>query len=269
MERINKTGAIRVGYVPNRIPFSYFNTVGELVGFDIDLAHKLAKDFEWNIEFIPIDHEKMAQQLKTGIYDIVMSGIAMTSHRLGEMAFSDPYLDTTAALIVKDFRKDDFATIEKVRELENLTIAIPDRDKNLREGLKQLYPNAQIVMLDTPVDYFEENFPNLDALLSTAEGGSAWTLLYPKFHAVVIKPETHKIPLAYPIAGGDRVMADIINKWIYLAKDSPSFKRKYDYWIMGIGAEEPGPRWSVMRNVLGWGVEEEKTKKEPSAEAKE
>lgn len=59
-------------------------------------------------------------------------------------------------------------------------------------------------------------------MMATAEGGSAWTLLYPKFHAVVIKPETRKIPLAYPIAEGDRVLANIINKWIYLQKDSPS-----------------------------------------------
>jgi ABC-type amino acid transport substrate-binding protein len=64
MERINKTGTIRVGYVPNRIPFSYFNTVGELVGFDIDMAHKLAKDFDWDIEFIPIDLDKLTKQLK-------------------------------------------------------------------------------------------------------------------------------------------------------------------------------------------------------------
>ena len=79
-ERIKKTGTIRVGYDPNRMPFSYFNTVGELVGFDIDMAHKLAKDFEWNIEFIPIDHTKLAHQLKTGVYDIVMGGIAMTAY---------------------------------------------------------------------------------------------------------------------------------------------------------------------------------------------
>jgi hypothetical protein len=127
----------------------------------------------------------------------------------------------------------------------------------LKEGLKQLYPNAQIVMLDSPIDYFEKNIPNLDAMLSTAEGGSSWTLLYPKYHAVVVKPETHKIPLAYPIAAGDLVLADLINKWIYLAKDSPSYQRKYDYWIMGIGAEETKPRWSVLRNVLGWGLDEE------------
>jgi len=266
MERINKTGTIRVGYVPNQIPFSYFNTVGELVGFDIDMAHKLAKDFEWNIEFIPIDHDKLAKQLKTGPYDMIMSGIAMTADRLDEMTFSDPYLDTTAALIVEDFRKDEFDTVEKVRKLQKLWIAIPGRGSTLKKGLKELYPNAKIVMLDTPIDFFEKNIPNLDAMLLTAEGGSAWTLLYPKYHTVVIKPETHKIPLAYPIAGGDRVLADIINKWIYLAKDSPGFKRKYGYWIMGVGAEEEKPRWSVVRNVLGWGLDKEEKEQEKSTD---
>ena len=270
MERINKTGTIRVGYDPKQMPFAYFNTVGELVGFDIGMAHKLANDFEWNIEFIPIDHEKMAEQLKTGVYDIVMSGIAMTPDRLDEMSFSDPYLDTTAALIVEDFRKDEFETIEKVRKMEKLKIAIPGPNRYLEEGLKHIYPNAEVVVLDTSIDYFEKNFPNLDAMLATAEGGSAWTLLYPNFHAVVIKPETHKIPIAYPIAGGDRELADIINKWIYLQKGSPSFKRKYDYWILGEGAEEKTPRWSVMRNVLGWGLDkDEKQQEKPTVESKE
>jgi ABC-type amino acid transport substrate-binding protein len=269
MERIDKTGTIRVGYVPDQMPFSYFNTVGELVGFDIDMAHKLARDFEWNIEFIPVNRDMLAKQLQTGVYDIVMSGIVMTPDRLDKMAFSTPYLDTTAALIVEDFRKDEFDTIEKVRKLHNLIIAIATRDRNLKEGLEQLYPNAQIMMLNSPIEYFEKNIPNLDAMLSTAEGGSAWTLLYPKYHAVVIKPQTHKIPLAYPIAAGDLVLADLINKWIYLAKDSPSYQRKYDYWIMGVGAEETKPRWSVLRNVLGWGLDEEEKKKKKKKEEEE
>ncbi|CAB1057798.1 Proton/glutamate symporter [Olavius sp. associated proteobacterium Delta 1] len=269
IERIIKTGTIRVGYDPKRMPFSYFNTVGELVGFDIDMAHKLAKDFEWNIDFIPIEHVDIADQLKTGIYDIVMSGIAMTPDRLEKMTFSNPYLDTTAAFIVADYRKDDFATIDKVRNLRNLIIAIPGRERYFRQGIKQMFPNADIVMLNSPIEFFEKTIPNLDAMLATAEGGSAWTLLYPEYHAVVVKPETHKIPLAYPIAAGDRVLADIINKWIYLVKDSPSFQRKYDYWIMGIGAEEKLPRWSVVRNALGWGLDkEDKKQKKSAAESK-
>lgn len=194
-----------------------------------------------------------------------LTGTIRVGYDPNRMPFA--YFNTAAALVVEDFRKDEFDTIEKVRQLKQLQIAIPDRDRNLREGLKRLYPNAEVYMLDTPIDFFEKNFPNLDAMLMTAEGGSAWTLLYPKFHTVVIKPGTHKIPLAYPIAGGDRVLADIINKWIYLVKDSPGFKRKYDYWIMGVGAEEEKPRWSVVRNVLGWGLDEEE--KIPTVENEE
>jgi ABC-type amino acid transport substrate-binding protein len=180
------------------------------------------------------------------------------------MTFSDPYLDTTVALIVEDHREDDFATIDKIRELEKLIIAVPSRDINFRKRFREILPNAQIVYLDTPEDFFEKNIPNLDAMLMTAEGGSAWTPLYPKYNAVVAKPETYKIPLAFPIAKGDRVLPDIINKWIYLAKESPSVKRKYDYWILGIGAKEEKPRWSVLRNILGWGLEEKEAEQEDS-----
>jgi Na+/H+-dicarboxylate symporter len=269
MERIEKTGTIRVGYLPNYIPFSYFNTIGELVGFDIDMAHQLAKDFQWNIEFIPVNREKFMEQLQQGLCDIVMSGVALTPDRLGKVVFSAPYLDTTAALIVEDFRKDEFATIEKVRKLKKLKIAIPARSRYFSEGIKYLYPNAEVVMLEDPVDFYEKNFPDLDAMLATAEGGSAWTLLYPNFHAVVIKPETHKIPLAYPIAKESRELESIISKWIYLEKDSPSFNKRYDYWILGIGAEEKKPRWSVLRNVIGWGRgEEEEGKETPSTDSK-
>ena len=264
LERIRATETLRVGYNPDNLPFSYFNTVGELVGFDIDMAHSLAKAFEWNLEFIPVDDANIAEQLKKGVYDIAMAGIAMTSERLQRMTFSAPYLDTTAALIVEDYRQDEFATSDKIRKLENLLIAVP-RDYHIRGGVKQVFPNAQVVAIDTPRDFLEKTIPNLDAMLSTAEGGSAWTLLYPKFQTVVIKPEIHKIPYAYPLAGGDPAFVNLIDKWIYLEKNSPKFQRKYDYWIMGVGAEEIKPRWSIMRNVLGWGVDKDEKEPTPSA----
>jgi len=235
-----------------------------LVGFDIDMAHSLAKAFDWNLEFIPVDDANIAEQLKKGVYDIAMAGIAMTSERLQRMTFSAPYLNTTAALIVEDFRKDEFDTIDKIRKLENLIVAVP-RDFHLRGGVKKVFPNAQIVVIDTPRAFLEKTIPNLDAMLSTAEGGSAWTLLYPKFQTVVIKPETHKILYAYPIAGSDPAFVNLIDKWLYLIKNSPEFQRKFDYWIMGMGAEEINPRWSIMRNVLGWGVDKDEKEPPPSA----
>ena len=33
--------------------------------------------------------------------------------------------------------------------------------------------------------------------------------------------------------------------------------RLYDHWVLGKTAEPRDPRWSVVRNVFGWGVEAE------------
>jgi hypothetical protein len=33
---------------------------------------------------------------------------------------------------------------------------------------------------------------------------------------------------------------------------SVAIQQLYAYWILGGGAEPKEPRWSVMRNVLGW-----------------
>ena len=50
---IKKRNLLRVGYIADNVPFSYFNHNDELVGFDISLAHKLAEDLGVQVEFIP------------------------------------------------------------------------------------------------------------------------------------------------------------------------------------------------------------------------
>ncbi len=48
-------------------------------------------------------------------------------------------------------------------------------------------------------------------------------------------------------------MADFVSRWIELVhKQRLDSQRIYDHWILGAEAEERKPRWSVIRNVLGW-----------------
>ena len=89
--------------------------------------------------------------------------------------------------------------------------------------------------------------------LPCAEGGSALTLLNPSFSVVVPRPETITVPVAFPIARGGESFADYIGSWIDIKKKNNSFQRYYDHWILGVIPEdEKPPRWSVIRNVLGW-----------------
>ena len=259
LERIQKTGTIRVGYIPDNLPFSYFNNIGELVGFDIDLAHELAKDFDWHLVFVPFEYATMGEQLNRGDFDIIMSGIPMTTDNIKKMKFSTPYLHSTMAFVVHDHLRNDFATYASIRKLKRPNIAVHESPYFVKK-LKAEFPNIEIVNLENQLDFFEGNFPNLDALLISAEEGSAWTLRYPKFDTVVPKPGLIKIPVGIPIAANDQELADLMSHWIQLKKGSITYDEKYNYWIEGEGAEEKKPRWSVVRNVFGWGVEKSNKK---------
>jgi Na+/H+-dicarboxylate symporter/ABC-type amino acid transport substrate-binding protein len=253
LERLRRTGVMRVGYHPDNLPFSYFNINDQLVGFDVDMALLLGRDLGCRVEFYPITFRNMAEVLNEHRVDVVMAGVQMTADRLRQMNFSVSYLDTTVAFLVRDYRKSDFASRDAMRERKNLKIGIPRLMGQVELDLKRYLPKAEAITIESPRDFFGNLRADLDALLLTAESGSAWTLIYPAYTVVVPKPDIIKIPLAYPVAGKDDEMADFLSRWIELNQKSQlDFKRFYDHWILGLDAEEKKPRWSVIRDVLHW-----------------
>jgi Na+/H+-dicarboxylate symporter len=252
LQRIRETGVLRVGFHPDSMPYTYFSETGELIGFDVDMAQILARELRVKLEFVPFDHKKMAAQLDAGLFDVIMAGIAVTTPRLTKMTFSAPYMEGTISFIVRDHRRAEFASSADIKRIPKLTIGVPHDAEYFIPKLKAYLPQADVVQVDSVEEYFETNQHQLDALLMEAEGGSAWTLRYPKFKVVVPKPDVSKIPIAYPVAGHDREFADFLSHWVNLKRDSMEYPRLYDHWILGLDAEPKHPRWSIIRNVLGW-----------------
>jgi len=58
LEAMRARGRIRVGYVDDAMPYSYFNGRGELVGFDVEMAYTLAGELGLEIEFVPVPRER-------------------------------------------------------------------------------------------------------------------------------------------------------------------------------------------------------------------
>jgi hypothetical protein len=69
---------------------------------------------------------------------------------------------------------------------------------------------------------------------------------------VVPQPNPVKVPSASGLALDAGELADAVNEWVVFASNEGSVDRAHDYWILGRGAEEKRPRWSIVRNVLGW-----------------
>ncbi len=258
LDRLQRRGIIRIGVDPDSLPFAFFNGNGDLVGFDVDMAHALARDLSVEIEFVVFDKVFLKKALDADHFDIAMTGVPGGTRLSRTLRFSDPYLFITPALVVPDFRDKEFVTLSTTRQLENLRIAIHEDLLELemyQEGVTRYLPNAELVTIAKAEDFFEQQNAGKDtsAYFSDAESGSAWTLVYPGYQVVTPFPKGLAIPLVYPFSsGGDAPMDEYMDNWVMLMVHDGTVKRAYDHWILGKGSEKKTRRWSVIHDVLGW-----------------
>ena len=252
LDRIRDTGVLRVGYsLRPLVPFSYLNERDELVGFDIDMAHRLAADMGVTIEFVPFDLLKLKDHLEADHFDISMTGMSIAAERSQEVASSTPYMDLTFAFIVKDHRREEFASRESLKRLEAPRIAVPP-SPYYREKIREYAPNAEQVPMESLDDFGDNLADQVDAAAFVAEAASAWTLLYPEFSVVVPQPDPVRVPMAYFVSRSDQELVNFVNDWLELKKRDNTIDALYRYWILGRDEENREPRWSIIRNVLHW-----------------
>ena len=221
------------------------------MGFDIELAHRLAREMGVTLAFVPAGRAHLPRLLAEGYCDLAMSGVLATTLRAREMLFSESYLDETLAFAVRDHRREQFASWDAIRDLGAITIVAPDVPYYV-DKLRELLPRAVIKVESQDNLHLPIADTHVDALLLPAERGSAWTLMYPEYSVVVPGPDPIRVPLAYPIGKRDERFASFINTWIALKRKDGTLDAAYKHWILGQDAAPRQPRWSIIRNVLHW-----------------
>lgn len=251
LQRIRERGSIRVGYFKDALPSVFRNANANLVGLDAELAHRLARDMQVNLEFVLIDYFEIAENLDAGHCDVVMSGVPITTDRSLKVDFSSPYMSETVAFVVEDHRRDEFNSRDVVRAHEDLRVGLLDRHY-FKRWLEEYLPDATIVPLDNLRDFFRAPPGKMDAMVYSAEAGSAWSLIYPDFTVSIPRPDIIEVPMAFPVRRGDPEWVGFLNNWIELRKRDGTVRAAYDHWILGKATQEDNPRWSVVRDVLHW-----------------
>jgi len=251
VQAIRQRGFIRVGYSStDNMPFTYINASGKLVGLCVDLAHQLAKDMSVRLELVPTGHETLLQDIRANKMDVVMAESAITPERAALVNFTDPFMHETLAFLVKDHLRNRFKNYDRLKT-EHFKMAFVNLPY-YRSKLNQLFPNAEVVPLESFDDFFAGKLKGVDALVYTAESGSFLSLLHPRYTVVVPKGLTLKIPLGFPVRMGGASLVRFMNAWIDLKKEDGTMDKLFDYWIKGEEAEPRKPRWCIARNVLHW-----------------
>jgi ABC-type amino acid transport substrate-binding protein len=252
LQRIRRRGIIRVGYNEGKLPFAFFNGKGDLVGFDVEMAHALARDLGVTIEFVRFDRKKLAEQIANDDFDVIMSGLVGTLERAQAMQHTRPYLDVTLALVAPDQRVRDFRSLDSLRRLERPRIGFVDLSRGFVGRLEMALPEAELIELPTTEQFFQEDWKELDALLVSAETGSAFSLLHPEFEVVVPDGLRVQLPLFYAIGRNETSMKEFVEHWVALRRKDGTMQELYDHWILGKMPTANTRRWCVIRDVLHW-----------------
>ena len=254
LERIRARDTLRVGYVPETVPYVFWNNAGDLVGFDVEMANALAREIGVTASFVPVGFEDFTRRLEEGYCDIVMSGLVVTTELGLEVQFSESYLTATLSFLTRDYRRGDFVDAGRLDELGPVRLGIGDVPY-YRDKIQEAMPQAELVSVLSAKDthrILAAAQSDLDAILMPAEEAAVWSVMYPEFGVAIPKPDPLRIPVAYAMGPGDEELADLVNMWIELKRNDGTIDRLYRYWIEGRALESHAPRWSVIRDVLGW-----------------
>jgi proton glutamate symport protein len=249
IDRIQQSGALRVGYNAAAVPFSYLNDAGDLVGYDVAFAYDLARSLNVRVVFIPFEWADLERDLKAGRFDIAMAGIYASTQRLTALSASMSYYQSPVALLVPTERAQQFRTRDEILAMRGLRLAM-SVDPVLHPLWTRLFPNAEITMVPdyrTPPD-----FSKVDAAVWTLEQAAAFARSHPGITAVVPQGLSNPFLLSYMMPPGSEVMVHFVNYWLELRRADGMRSREASYWILGRPRAVAAPRWSIVRDVLHW-----------------
>ncbi len=243
---------IRVGYYKTSLPFVFRNNNTHLVGYDMELVHELAKDLNISIALIPLENkQEEAELLTNGSIDMIIGGHAITPKRALKVTFSNTYTYHSAGLLLRDSKRDDFANLYDIQSIKDFTLGV-GKSQYYQRIAKDYFPNAKLTEISDVRLFLKGKHPHVDAMLSSTEVASAWSMLYPEFSAIVPKGLKLKAPVGLILPKKQSDYVSFINTWLQLKRDNDFQQKVYDYWILGQNPKATKPRWSVMNDVLGW-----------------
>ena len=101
LSQIQEKGEIVVAMEGTWAPWTYHDEAGNLVGYDVEVAQKIAEKLGVKATFVEGEWDGLFAGLDAGRYDIVVNGVEVTDERAQKYDFSEPYGYIHTALIVR------------------------------------------------------------------------------------------------------------------------------------------------------------------------
>ena len=162
IESIKEAGVLKVGVKEDVPNFGLKNTdTGEIEGFEIDIAKKIAEDILGDpdaIELTPVTAKTRGPLLDNGEVDMVIATFTVTEERKETYNFSDAYYEDAVGLLVK---KDK--NYEGLKDMDGANVGVA-QSSTTSEAIA-----SEAEQYDITLDFSEyANYPEIKAALDSS-----------------------------------------------------------------------------------------------------
>jgi polar amino acid transport system substrate-binding protein len=229
LEQILKRGALRVG-MSTFVPWAMRNKTGKLIGFEIDVATRLAGDMGVKVEFVPTKWDGIIPALLSGKFDVIIGGMGIRPDRNLKVNFSIPYDYTGMSMVA---HKALAAGFKSLKDFNRPHVLLAARlGSTAVTAAKKFMPKAQLRMFDDESQAYQELLNGrVHAVVGSAPLPRFQALKYPERLFMPLKTNFTSEPIGFAIKKGDFDALNYLNNWIRVVEAEGWLKERKHYWF--------------------------------------
>ncbi|UCH08655.1 MAG: transporter substrate-binding domain-containing protein [Deltaproteobacteria bacterium] len=228
IEQIIRRGSMRVG-MSTFVPWAMKDKTGKWIGFEIDVASRLAKDMGVKIEFIPTKWAGIIPALLTGKFDVLIGGMTIRPDRNLKVNFTIPY-DYSGQTICA--HKDLAAGFKTVEDFNRPDVTISARlGSSSVPAIKRHMPKAKLRLFDDEAQAYQELLNgNVHAVVGSLPMPAYQAIKYPDKLFAITEPFTREL-IGIAIRKSDFDTLNYLNNWIATVGAEGWLQDRHNYWF--------------------------------------
>jgi polar amino acid transport system substrate-binding protein len=168
LNKILKSGELRVGTSGSQPPFTMKAKDGQLMGFEIEMARLLTDALNLKLKFVVKPFSELLPALEKSEVDVIMSGMTITAERNLKCTFVGPYILSGKSVLAKSKRIND---LDEMGEINRPTIKVAALNGSTSQHfVEKLIPKVDLILtedyesavklvLDDKVDIMIADYP--------------------------------------------------------------------------------------------------------------
>jgi polar amino acid transport system substrate-binding protein len=229
VEQVIKRGVLRVG-MSTFVPWAMTDKAGKLIGFEIEVATRLAQDMGVKVEFVETKWAGIIPALLTGKFDVIIGGMGITAQRNLKVNFSIPYDHSGVAIVAHQQLAAGFSRLEDFNRPEVIVTA--RLGSTSAAAANKLLPKAQKRFFDDESQVIQELINGrVHALLAGTPLPVYQALKYPDKLFLPVRGAITREPIGLAVRKGDFDTLNFFDNWIRVVEAEGWLAERKAYWF--------------------------------------